>query len=201
MVAFQSIYRFDSHLDPYTITAQPPTRSLTMTSPTKRDHTARLLAQIAELSAQRDQLITEMLPLIPADVLASAQKPSNVASATVSDDPAEPTFATAKSAKSDKEASPFAYLATTTNNPTAESPAPPADAGPSSPGQGDATLSESTRAAVLAHAEHTVKQHISRLHAYNGIRDIGQNVMGLLAEQRGIRVVQVMEECGVGEGD
>jgi len=173
-----------------------------MLSPTKRDHTARLLAQIAELSAQRDKLIADLLPLIPADILASAEQNSNAsitASASATNNAS--ASATVESAKSDKEASPFAYLATTTNTATAKSSASTAEAGSPSPDQGDTPLTEATRAAVLAHAEHTVKQHISRLHAYNGIRDIGQNVMGLLAEQRGVRVVQVMEECGVGEGD
>jgi len=159
-----------------------------MTSPTKSSHTSRLLAQIAELTTQRDQLITDLLPLMPADVLASAQR----------DDSSE-----VESTKSDKEASPFTFLATPSNSTATETSALPDEAGSPTPTPSIAhvTLTDATRAAVLAHAEHTVKQHISRLHAYNGIRDIGQNVMGLLAEQRGVRVVQVMAECGVGEGD
>jgi len=161
-----------------------------MPSPTKSlDHTARLLAQIAELSAQRDQLITDMLPLIPADVLASAQQDSDAE--TKASDSATAS-ATVEHAKSDTAASSDAVA-------TASTFANDASSIPVS--ESSSSLNESTRAAVLAHADHTVKQHISRLHAYNGIRDIGQNVMGLLAEQRGVRVVQVMEECGVGEGD
>jgi len=162
--------------------------SPTKTSPTKpRDHTSRLLAQIAELSAQRDQLITDMLPLIPAHVLssASASKSSDVASGSDDAGPA------AKQSAESNTAAPADGAATATA---------PSTAFPK-PTSAPAPLTESTRAAVLAHADHTVKQHIGLLHAYNGIRDIGQNVMGLLAEQRGVRVVQVMEECGVGEGD
>jgi hypothetical protein len=193
-------FRRDSRL-PTTSPPQPPEPTfwptLTMTSPTKsQSHTSRLFAQIAELSAQRDQLITEMLPLIPADVLASAER-DNTAEVEASDDAAE--SADVEPGRADKAAP--ADIAGGTTADTTNSEAAPTKAGPSSPSTTDTTLTESTRAAVLEHASHTVQQHISLLHAYNGIRDIGQNVMGMLAEQRGIRVVQVMEECGVGEGD
>lgn len=51
------------------------------------------------------------------------------------------------------------------------------------------------------HAEAIVKRHIKLLHAYNEIRDVGQGLMGLIADARGVRLKEVMEEMGVGEKD
>jgi len=39
------------------------------------------------------------------------------------------------------------------------------------------------------------------LHDYNGIRDIGQGLLGLISDQRGVRLVDVMEEFGADVGD
>lgn len=47
----------------------------------------------------------------------------------------------------------------------------------------------------------TVNSHIRLLHTYNELRDIGTGLMGLLADQRGVRVREVMAEFGVGDGD
>ncbi|KAL2038535.1 hypothetical protein N7G274_008874 [Stereocaulon virgatum] len=47
----------------------------------------------------------------------------------------------------------------------------------------------------------TVKAHIKLLHDYNEIRDIGQGLMGIIADNRGVRVIDVYEEFGVGQGD
>ncbi|KFY86702.1 hypothetical protein V500_07456 [Pseudogymnoascus sp. VKM F-4518 (FW-2643)] len=49
----------------------------------------------------------------------------------------------------------------------------------------------------------TVKAHIKRLHAYNEIRDVGQGLIGLIAEQRGVRIGECYEsgEFGVGARD
>ena len=44
-----------------------------------------------------------------------------------------------------------------------------------------------------------IKNHIALLHKYNEIKDIGQGLMGLIADKRDCRVVSVMEEFGVGE--
>lgn len=43
----------------------------------------------------------------------------------------------------------------------------------------------------------TVKHHIRLLHEYNEIKDVGQGLMGLIADARGIRVVEVQREFGV----
>jgi hypothetical protein len=46
-----------------------------------------------------------------------------------------------------------------------------------------------------------VKRHIGLLHAYNEIKDVGQGLIGLIADSRGVRVREVMEEMGAGEKD
>lgn len=51
------------------------------------------------------------------------------------------------------------------------------------------------RALSLARASH--KARIQLLTQYNDIKDIGQGLMGLIAEQRGCRVVDVMRDLGV----
>jgi DNA repair protein Swi5/Sae3 len=47
----------------------------------------------------------------------------------------------------------------------------------------------------------TVKRHIRLLHEYNEIKDVGQGLMGLIAEGRGVRQIEVEREFGVGEKD
>ncbi|KAL4800941.1 Swi5-domain-containing protein [Aspergillus venezuelensis] len=47
----------------------------------------------------------------------------------------------------------------------------------------------------------TVKRHIRLLHEYNEIKDIGQGLMGLIADARGVRQVDVQKEFGVGGKD
>jgi DNA repair protein Swi5/Sae3 len=46
-----------------------------------------------------------------------------------------------------------------------------------------------------------VQRHIRLLHQYNEIKDIGQGLMGLIAEARGVRYADVQKEYGVGKGD
>ena len=46
-----------------------------------------------------------------------------------------------------------------------------------------------------------VKAHIKLLHDYNEIRDVGQGLMGIIADQRGVRVVDVYREFDVADGD
>lgn len=47
----------------------------------------------------------------------------------------------------------------------------------------------------------TVKAHIKLLHDYNEIRDVGQGLMGIIADNRGVRVRDVYQDFEVGEGD
>jgi len=50
---------------------------------------------------------------------------------------------------------------------------------------------------VIMLAHKIVKRHIALLGRYNEVRDIGQGLLGMIADQRGIRIVDVMEEFGV----
>ncbi|KAE8446674.1 hypothetical protein EG329_011717 [Mollisiaceae sp. DMI_Dod_QoI] len=50
---------------------------------------------------------------------------------------------------------------------------------------------------LLHPAADTVKRHIKLLHDYNDIKDIGQGLMGMIADQRGLRVGDLYEEFGV----
>ncbi|KAJ5150470.1 uncharacterized protein N7500_010659 [Penicillium coprophilum] len=47
----------------------------------------------------------------------------------------------------------------------------------------------------------TCKRYTQLLHEYNDIKDVGQGLMGLLAEARGMRQVEVEKEFGVSEED
>lgn len=47
----------------------------------------------------------------------------------------------------------------------------------------------------------TVKSHIRLLHEYNEIKDVGQGLMGLIADTKGVRVVEVQREFGVDDKD
>ncbi|KAK3629238.1 hypothetical protein LTR56_005114 [Elasticomyces elasticus] len=50
-------------------------------------------------------------------------------------------------------------------------------------------------------ANAVIKEHIGLLHRYNEIKDIGQDLMGLIADQRGVRIAEVMEEFGLASKD
>ncbi|KAF2184705.1 Swi5-domain-containing protein [Zopfia rhizophila CBS 207.26] len=54
---------------------------------------------------------------------------------------------------------------------------------------------------IMAAANKIVKKHIKLLHEYNEIKDVGQGLMGLIADQRGVRIVEVQDEFGVGSKD
>ncbi|GLB06908.1 hypothetical protein AtubIFM57258_002227 [Aspergillus tubingensis] len=47
----------------------------------------------------------------------------------------------------------------------------------------------------------TVKRHIRLLHEYNEIKDIAQGLMGLIADARGVRQVDVQREYGLDDRD
>ncbi|KAI9758292.1 MAG: hypothetical protein M1815_003494 [Lichina confinis] len=49
--------------------------------------------------------------------------------------------------------------------------------------------------------QQTIKGHIGLLHEYNAIRDIGTGLMGLIAERRGVRTLEVYDEFGLAVGD
>ena len=66
---------------------------------------------------------------------------------------------------------------------------------------GSALSDDELLALALKSSSVVIKNHIALLHKYNEIKDIGQGLMGLIADKRDCRVVSVMEEFGVGEGD
>ncbi|RKF81894.1 hypothetical protein GcM3_030027 [Golovinomyces cichoracearum] len=63
-----------------------------------------------------------------------------------------------------------------------------------------ARLQEITRH-LEAPASETVRRHIKLLHDYNDIRDIGQSLIGMIAEQRGVQIGSLYDYFGVGIKD
>ncbi|KGO46030.1 DNA repair protein, Swi5 [Penicillium expansum] len=47
----------------------------------------------------------------------------------------------------------------------------------------------------------TCKRYTQLLHEYNDIKDVGQGLMGLLADARGVRQIEVEKEFGVSGED
>jgi hypothetical protein len=72
---------------------------------------------------------------------------------------------------------------------------------PTTSSTGEALTEDELLASALKSSGVVIKCHIALLHEYNEIKDIGQGLMGLIADKRDCRVVGVMEEFGVGEGD
>ncbi|POS83156.1 hypothetical protein EPUL_003970 [Erysiphe pulchra] len=63
------------------------------------------------------------------------------------------------------------------------------------------TRLEEIRRELKAPAQETVRRHIKLLHDYNDIRDIGQGLIGMIAEQRGVQIGSLYEDYGVGVKD
>jgi hypothetical protein len=62
---------------------------------------------------------------------------------------------------------------------------------------GSAADDEPTEADIMAAANKIVKDHIKLLHEYNELKDVGQGLMGLIADARAVRIVEVQEEFGI----
>lgn len=60
---------------------------------------------------------------------------------------------------------------------------------------------EPTDADVMAAANKIVRDHIKLLHEYNELKDVGQGLMGLIADQRGVRIIEVQDEFGIDAQD
>jgi hypothetical protein len=60
---------------------------------------------------------------------------------------------------------------------------------------------EPTEKDIMAAANKMVKEHIKLLHEYNELKDVGQGLMGLIADQRGVRIMEVQEEFGIDAKD
>lgn len=56
-------------------------------------------------------------------------------------------------------------------------------------------------AAVQKAAKAIVKERIRRLNEYNEMRDIGEGLIGIIAESRGVRIKEVQEEFGISAKD
>ena len=54
---------------------------------------------------------------------------------------------------------------------------------------------------ALDDANSKIKSHITQLQHYNDIKDIGTQLMGLIAEKRGCRIAEVQEEFGINPED
>lgn len=65
----------------------------------------------------------------------------------------------------------------------------------------DGESDEPTEADIMAAANKIVKGHIKLLHEYNELKDVGQGLMGLIADQRAVRIVEVQAEFGVDAED
>lgn len=63
-----------------------------------------------------------------------------------------------------------------------------------------AKLEEVTKGLKYPAAE-TVKKHIKLLHDYNDIRDVGQGLVGMIADNRGVTIGTLYDEFGVGLQD
>jgi hypothetical protein len=60
---------------------------------------------------------------------------------------------------------------------------------------------EPTEVDIMSAANKMVKEHIKLLHEYNELKDVGQGLMGLIADQRGVRIVEVQDEFGIDVND
>jgi hypothetical protein len=58
-----------------------------------------------------------------------------------------------------------------------------------------------TEGEILTAAHQINKKHIKLLHEYNEIKDVGQGLMGLIADQRGVRIVEVQDDFGINAKD
>lgn len=152
----------------------------------------RLQATLAELQAKRNELVLSLLPYIPDDEPDKSDASVKVSSKSIPED----TGTTSKG--------------TMPHPPTASSTSPSTVAGQTIPqkrasedvhSQPQEEPTEEQIAAVLQLAKENQKAHIAALHGYNEIKDVAQGLMGLLAEQRGVRVIEVMEEFGVDAKD
>jgi hypothetical protein len=65
----------------------------------------------------------------------------------------------------------------------------------------DSWTEEQKAKSALDSANAAIKEHISLLHKYNEIKDVGQGLMGLIAESSGVRIADVQGDYGMGEKD
>lgn len=159
-----------------------------LSSPAKgnrADSNARMQGQIADLTKQRDELILQYLATlgkIPTGTGVMAREElhkdrDHDAEIQSHEFPSPATMKTTKTESSDERAE------ATKTSPVSQ------------------TLSQTDDDMAMEHANLTLKRHIKLLHDYNEIKDIGTGIIGIIADQRGVRIADVMEEMGVREGD
>jgi hypothetical protein len=54
---------------------------------------------------------------------------------------------------------------------------------------------------LVQNARGVIKQHIQLLNKYNEIKDIGQTLIGVIADNRNVTIRECQEEFGVADGD
>ena len=54
---------------------------------------------------------------------------------------------------------------------------------------------------ALQEAKEVIQTHIKLLQDYNAVKDVAQGLMGILADKRGVRLVDVMEDLGLSDGE
>ena len=65
-----------------------------------------------------------------------------------------------------------------------------------------AALDEDARVKIaLETADRKIKTQIKQLQQYNDIKDIGTQLMGMIAEKRGCRIAEIQEEFGIKADD
>lgn len=65
----------------------------------------------------------------------------------------------------------------------------------------DSSTEDERDNSAMSAANSIIKEHIVSLQRYNEIKDIGQGLMGLIAERRNVRIATVMEEFGMSAND
>ncbi|OJD31606.1 uncharacterized protein BKCO1_4600043 [Diplodia corticola] len=55
--------------------------------------------------------------------------------------------------------------------------------------------------AAVRVAKAIIQQQIRRLNDYNEMRDVGQELMGIIAESRGVRIKEIQDEFGISTND
>lgn len=130
-----------------------------------------------------------------------APKPTPNNQSNESDDkPANPRLAALEARRATLEQT-LSELKTQRLQLAAQSKLPSGHPLPVSNTAGEPVADDEVLSSALKSSNQLIKNHIALLHKYNEVKDIGQGLMGLIADKRDCRVVAVMEEFGVGEGD
>lgn len=172
---------------PDVTTFDPTSAKMPLSSPNKSNNSradvnAKQQAQIQELTAQRDQLVRQYMA-----ALGAAARADHAAG-------------TLRDGVDERLAPSIGAM------PVEVPPTPSVD---TQTDQAQFITSEAAQEAVsqsdiedtVTHANNTLKTHIKLLHDYNEMKDMASALVGLIADQRGVKIVDVMEEMGIAEGD